>query len=245
VAEVKLVAKAMGPNVTLNDLFVSCVTAAVARQLAEHRQKSIAPDDNEPTKSAPSSSNKLLTNINVVIPAHLAGGILPPGREVGNLIGAFVARVPGEMTDNASASDRLSQVHSSLLKWRRSPAPFVSYYIARTASSWLPSKWATRLMLSGNANAAVVVSNNRGLTKKVHINGRPVESMVGFIPLPPGLPVGVVIQSYDSVVSLSVNAEKWAVPDADKFLGWILDEYKLLCKEASIKQRQKEITNKS
>ena len=31
--------------------------------------------------------------------------------------------------------------------------------------------------------------------------------------------------------------EKWAVPDADKFLGWILDEYKLLCKEADMRQQ--------
>jgi len=231
VDEVKLVAKAIGPKVTLNDVFVSCVTAAVARQLTEHREKAINLDaHNERT------STNIQQQINVVIPAHLTGGVLLPNQQVGNLIGAFVARVPGEMNNNASASDRLCQVHSSLYPCRRSPARFISYYTARMASSWLPNKWASRLLLSGNANAAVVVSNSRGLTKKVHINGRPVESMVGFIPLPPGLPVGVSILSYDSVVSLSVSAEKWAVPDADKFLGWILDEYKLLCKEADMRQ---------
>lgn len=230
VDEVKLVAKAIGPKVTLNDVLVSCVTAAVARQLTEHRKK-VAGIDADNVRS----SRNIQENFNVVIPAHLTGGVLLPGKEIGNLIGAFVARVPGEMIDNASASDRLCQVHSNL-KIRQSPAPFISYYMARMASSWLPNKWTSRLLLSGNANAAVVVSNSRGFTKKVHINGRRVESVMGFMPLPPGLPVGVVISSYDSVVSLSISAEKWAVPDADKFLGWVLDEYNLLCKEATVKQ---------
>jgi len=36
-----------------------------------------------------------------------------------------------------------------------------------------------------------------------------------------------------------VTAEKWAVPDADKFLTWVLDEYKLLCTEASLKEQTK------
>jgi len=230
VDEVKKVAKAIGPKVTLNDVFVSCVTAAVARQLAEHREKLNALDDN-----SRHASMHLHKHFNVVIPAHLYSGILPPGREVGNFIGAFVARVPGERAEFTSASDRLSEVHSDLYRVRKSPAPFVSYILARMASTWLPNKWASSLLSSANANAAVVVTNSRGLQKKAHLNGRTIESMVGFLPLPPGLPVGIVISSYGSVVSLSINAEKWAVPDTDKFLRWVQEEYKLLCKEALIK----------
>jgi len=61
-----------------------------------------------------------------------------------------------------------------------------------------------------------------------------VHSSAGFLPLPPGLPVGIVVQSYAGVMSLSVTAEKWAVPDADRFLGWMLDEYRHLCKESGL-----------
>ena len=64
-----------------------------------------------------------------------------------------------------------------------------------------------------------------------------MESVAGFYPLPPGLPVGVLVQSYGNVVSLSVTAEKWAVPDADQFLKWVLEEYQLLCKEAALKEQ--------
>ncbi len=41
------------------------------------------------------------------------------------------------------------------------------------------------------------------------------------------------MQSYAGTVSLTVNAKRWAVPDADKFLGWVLDEYGRLHEEAS------------
>lgn len=46
--------------------------------------------------------------------------------------------------------------------------------------------------------------------------------------------MGIVVQSYAGVMSLSVTAEKWAVPDADRFLGWMLDEYRHLCKESGL-----------
>jgi hypothetical protein len=238
VDEAKHIAKTLGGRkATVNDVFVSCVTAAVARQLAEHRKNAgstLHPGDN----NSSSSEVDFQDHFNVVIPAHLTGGILPPGRSVGNLIGAFVARVPGEMEHATRPSERLALVHQSLDVVKRSPAPIVSYCIARFASPWLPQYWATRLFQRGSANSAVAITNSRGYEEKVHINGSTVESMAGFIPLPPGLPVGVVVQSYGSKISLSVNAEKWAVPDADQFLGWILEEYQLLCKESALKSQQ-------
>jgi hypothetical protein len=37
-----------------------------------------------------------------------------------------------------------------------------------------------------------------------------------------------VVQSYAGCMSLSVTAEKWAVPDADEFLLWVMEEYERL-----------------
>jgi hypothetical protein len=229
VDEVKHVAKKLGgKKATVNDVFVSCVTAAIARQLEEHRSNHELLDDLKSTRGS-----KAIKKMNVVIPAHLAGGIMPPGKSVGNLIGAFVTRVPCEMEDTSSASDRLVQVHHSLDSSKRSPAPILSFLMGKFISQWVPERLAVNIFHRGSANAAVAISNSRGYENKVHINGRTVESVGGFLPLPPNIPVGVIVSSYDSVVSLSLNAEKWAVPDGDKFITWILDEYKLLLSEAS------------
>mmetsp|Transcript_31982 Transcript_31982/g.37286 ORF Transcript_31982/g.37286 Transcript_31982/m.37286 type:complete len:578 (-) Transcript_31982:20-1753(-) len=229
VEEVKQVAKKLGgKNATVNDVFVSCVSAAVARQLAEHRRNTIKNKSGNETKS---SSKIIHKKMNVVIPVHLTGGILPPGHGLSNLIGAFVTKIPCEM-ENASAKKRLLQVHDNLYKSKHSMAPVLSYYMAKFISIYLPESLAVPIFHRSSANAAVAVTNSRGYEKKLHINGRAVESMAGFLPLPPGLPVGIVVHSYGSIVSLSINAEKWAVPDADLFLTWILDEYKKLCIEA-------------
>ena len=129
--------------------------------------------------------------------------------------------------------ERLVRVHESLLRSKGGPAPLVSHHIARFCSNHLPDGITSAIFRRANANAAVVVSNTRGYNGKLHIRGMAVESAAGFLPLPPGIPIGVVCQSYAGTVSLTVTAEKWAVPDADKFLSWVLDDYRRLHEEAS------------
>lgn len=228
----KVISNAKGMEITVNDLFVSCVTSAVTRQLIEH-EEFMSPIDAHKRKFA-------VPSINVVVPVHLRGGVLLPGESVGNNIGAFVTRCPGEMNHDAVGggidpcpTERLVKVHRSLLYSKRSPAPYVSHYFAKFCSTYLPDGVTQRIFQCANANAAVVVSNTRGYDKKMHIKGMTVESAAGFLPLPPGIPIGVVVQSYAGVVSLSVTAEKWAVPDADKFLRWVLDEYQRLHEAAA------------
>jgi hypothetical protein len=227
--EVKLIARTIGKSITINDIFVSCVTSAVARQLKEHEEYSNAIGNG-------ARCNYTVPNINVVVPVHLRGGVILPGESVGNNIGAFVAKCPGEMKDNnkslSSTVDRLICVHESMSRSKYGPTPLISHYIARFCSTYLPDSMTTKLFSRANANAAVVVSNTRGYEKKLHIHGMTVESAAGFLPLPPGIPIGVVVQSYAGVISLTVTAEKYAVPDADKFLGWVIDDYKRLCEEA-------------
>jgi len=40
-----------------------------------------------------------------------------------------------------------------------------------------------------------------------------------------GIPIGAVIQSYDGNISFGLHCDKRAVPDAEKFAEWMLDEY--------------------
>ena len=228
----QILSKAGGTNITVNDLFVSCITAAVVRQLIEH-EEFMAPVD--------AHSRKFVTpNINVCVPVHLRGGVILPNESLGNRIGAFVTRVPGEMTHDARGgatsscpSDRLFKVHQALKRSKQSPAAFLSHYLAKFCSDYLPEQWTMGIFQRANANACVAISNNKGYKEKIHLNGMRVESAHGFLPLPPGIPIGVVVQSYAGVMSLSVTAEKWAVPDADKFLRWTLDEYSRLLETAA------------
>jgi diacylglycerol O-acyltransferase / wax synthase len=231
--QVKRVARHVaGPRATVNDVFVSCITSALARQLQQHRdqlrtQKGV---------DVPSQAHG-----NISVPVHLSGGVILPGESLGNRLGAFVVRLPLEATASESASDlsseqRLRDVHEQLLYMKQTSTPLLSHGLAKglsLASHVLPSSWISYLFSCSNAGSVAVVTNVRGPPSAIHLGGRKVESFHGFVPLPPGVPVGVVVGSYDNHVTLTLAAEPWAVPDGDQFLSWVLEEYLRLVEAAT------------
>jgi hypothetical protein len=234
VAQAKQVARVMstkqGVKVTLNDVFVAAVTRALIRQLEHHQQVLEARRDvDEATSSSFLPSPSHLT---VVLPVHLKGGILLPNDSIGNQIGAVAARVPCG-NENTTAADRLHAVHNALATVKQSPAALWSFGAATWATRLLPSSWVASLFRRAAAGASVVVTNVRGPDRILHYQGRPVETIQGFLPLPPGIPVGVTVNSYNGQVQLGLTAETWAVPNGDQFLAWVLEEYLEMVQAAS------------
>ena len=236
----------MQQRITINDIFASCVSAAIAKLVEYHRQ------------TKPHLSLPTMSHMNLVMPVHMQGGILLPGQSLGNKIGAMVCRIPAEVEKEQtqyhkegesdlpssvrSRENRLRQVHEQVTAIKQTPAAFWSYLTAKafgslgfgggapsedgggTVMSWLFSK--------AHANASAVLTNVRGPDKAVHLGGRKIETTLGFLPLPPGIPVGVVVSSYAGNVTLSVTGEPWAVPDADLFLLWVVEEYQALLRQS-------------
>ena len=205
-------------------------------------------DDNEERhKKKQKKQQKLgvLKRFNIAIPVHLYGGVMLPGQSLGNRIGAMVARVPGEEDADGTtitSVDRLERVHDTLHDLKKTPTPLLSYLLVRLISSTsgylLPSKWTQYMFSKANAGAVAVVTNVQGPPTKIHVGGRRIESMHGFVPLPPGVPIGVVVGSYAGDMHMSLSAEPWAVPDGDQFLVWVLEEYQSLLKQAQQKASQ-------
>lgn len=226
IEEAKSIAKIIFPGATLNDLFVSCVSTAIAKQLEEHHKHTSL------QRYEDIMDMVLPSYFNIVVPVHLSGGILLPGESLGNRIGAFVSALPTKYLSSDTSqysSQNLEAVSKSLGQLKSSPAACISWAIAKTASEYLPDAITKFLMRSANANAVCVVSNVRvPVSDKLHLNGRPIESICGFLPLPPGVPIGVVVQSYAGEISLTVTADTRAVPDADRFMYWLLEEYEKL-----------------
>jgi hypothetical protein len=54
----------------------------------------------------------------------------------------------------------------------------------------------------------------------------------------------VAVSSYAGNVTLSVAAEPWAVPDADLFLLWVVEEYQSLLRQATVEQRERDAATK-
>ena len=219
-------------KITVNDVFVAAITGAVARQLQHHRRvlEAKQPIDDLDGHTVKRHLLAKQEHMTVVVPVHLSGGFLLPNQSVGNNIGAFCARVPGE-SDRLTPEQRLARVHRSLRTIKNTPAPYLSHWVAKASSKILPASWASYLYRRANAGATVVITNVRGYPKAMHYRGREVESVYGFIPIPPGIPIGVVVQSYNGRMTLSLTAESWAVPDGDQFMAWALEEYMALVEE--------------
>jgi WS/DGAT C-terminal domain/Wax ester synthase-like Acyl-CoA acyltransferase domain len=233
--QVKRVARHVaGPRATVNDVFVSCITSALAKQLQQHRDR---------LKAQKGIDVPCQAHGNVSIPVHLSGGVILPGESLGNRLGAFVVRLPLEATASEPATNggmsspqRLRDVHEQLFYMKQTSTPLLSHGLAKAlslASHVLPSSWISYLFSRSNAGSVAVVTNVRGPPSAIHLGGRKVESFHGFVPLPPGVPVGVVVGSYDNRVTLTLAAEPWAVPDGDQFLSWVLEEYLRLVEAAS------------
>jgi WS/DGAT C-terminal domain len=227
-------------KISVNDVFIACVTAAMAKQLDFHRQR---------LSHVSSSSKQIVLSkqkfIHVAVPVHLKGGVVLPDESVGNNIGALVVRVPSELENSSTEDDdcvlRLRSVSSEMHTMKRTPTALLSHLMAKilsyaTAHRLVPLSWTSRMYAASNAGSMVVISNNRGPSIPVHLDGHQVESVYGFVPLPPGVPVGVAVMSYAGRISCTLSAEPWAVPDGDQFMIWVIEEYLRLVNAAKAKE---------
>lgn len=237
--EMKSVGKKISSKTTINDIGVAMVSYAIKRQLDEHATRKCQCEQNHSHLSI-----KIPKKVNITVPVHLTGGILRPGDQLGNKIGGFVSSIPLSLdlpvnvenkeqkqvdqdtdSDAATSRRRLYQISKVLQLEKKLPAPLISWHLAKLFTQFTP-QWCTAWALKAfSANSVAVVSNVKGFPFNVHWLGRPVQFLCAFLPLPPGVPIGAVIQSYDGNISFGLHCDKRAVPDADKFAEWMLEEY--------------------
>lgn len=214
VKDMKYVAKEVSKKTTVNDIAVAMVTHAIREQLADHA-----------LKLGGAVCVEVPEMVNVTIPVHLNGGVLRSGEQLGNKIGGFVSTVPLDKSKNIKSRDRLQDITKILHKEKNLPAPLISWALVSLFNNFAPEwlqKWA---MKEFNANSCAVVSNVRGFPFEVHWLGRKVKFISAFLPLPPGIPIGVMLQSYNGNISFSLSTDKKVVPDDDQFAGWMIEEY--------------------
>jgi len=224
VDDAKAVAKTIGHHTKLNDLFV----ALLGRALEKQYQLLEAKSETKPTK-CPSS-------VSIVITAHLTGSILP-GQSISNKVGAFVSRIPFNPSGHTSSLSRLGKISKILSKAKRTPAPLISHFITSLISKLGSASLARYALVHTNCQAVAVISNVMGYPFEIHWRSMPIKLLCAFLPLPPKISVGLLVTSYNGQIILSVeSADSRVVPDAEKFLDFMLKEYESICLEAANKK---------
>jgi hypothetical protein len=229
VEEAKSVTKAISNQTCLNDLFVALLVSALERQYKELKSKSAI------------SWSKGPSSVGVVVPVHLTGTILP-GQSIGNNIGAFVSALPFDASPNeksTSSLPRLRKISRILRSAKQTPAPQISWLITSLISKLGIKCVAKQAIVRCNCHASAVISNVHGFPFQVHWKGMPIESIVPLIPLPPKVKIGVGAFSYDGKIALSVvSSDERVVPNAGRFLDFMLEEYEAIKAEVSKDDRE-------
>ena len=223
--DAKSVTKSISSDLKLNDLFIALLSSALEKQYQELKAKS----------DVSKTSSKCPSSVRVVVPVHLTGAILP-GQTIGNKIGAFVASIPfnaSPQKKQTNSLSRLRKISRILSRIKRTPAPQISWFITALISTLGLESIAKYAMVRCHCHAAAVVSNVHGFPFQIHWKGRPIEIICAFLPLPPQIPIGVLVTSYDGKIVVSVEADEQVVPDADRFLDYILEEYEVIKEEIS------------
>ncbi|KAL7549425.1 hypothetical protein ACHAWF_012696 [Thalassiosira exigua] len=230
IEEAKSVARMISRRTKLNDLFAALLSSALERQYKDLNAKS----------ETPKTSSKCPSSVNVVVPVHLQGSVLP-GQQIGNKIGAFVQAIPFNASPGAKLTSSLSRVRTiskTINKMKRTPAPLISWLLTACISYLGIESIAKDAIVRANCHATAVLSNVHGYPFEIHWKGRPIKMLCAFLPLPPKVPIGILVTSYDGMIIMSVEADYELIPDPDQFLDYMLEEYEEIKKELSFKLGQ-------
>lgn len=200
--EVKAVADALACSV--NDVLLSCVTAALRRYLLAQ---------GDPVDQ---------TRLRVLVPVNLR----PPGPllELGNHFGLVFLTLPLGVAD---ALARTREVGRRMAALKQSQQATVALGIL-ACMGVAPAGLRLTLIETLAANATAVVTNLRGAPRARYFAGRRIERQMFWVPQSGGIGLGVSILSYAGQVTFGILSDVQRVPDPATLAGLIVEEFQTL-----------------
>ena len=139
---------------------------------------------------------------------------------MGNKIGGYLMNLPLGIRDHKK---RCKQIVTQTAGSKRLPEQYASYWMF-VLLSYCPMSLVKPLFHRMSRQVNCVVTNVRGSEKSYFYEGREVRRLIGFIPPPDGVPIGVAISSLAGQVNISVKADRGLIRDPMKFVQFIHDE---------------------
>ncbi len=204
--EVKACSKAYGA--TINDLLLAGVTGALRRYMQGRKAN---PDG---------------VNIRAVVPVNLR----PESDmiKLGNRFGLVFLALPIGIADRR---DRLRELKRRMDAIKRSSEPMVIYALLNAVGLTGPKVESLALQLFGS-KATAVMTNVPGPREEIYLAGKPMRSMMFWVPQSARLGLGVSILSYAGQVRLGVATDSGLVPDPETIIEAFQEEMKAIMDEA-------------
>lgn len=191
---------------TINDVLLSCVSAAVRRHIE--------------TDGESLDDTILHAAVPVDIRRQLPEGIRPGELDLGNFFGTVFVPLP---VDGDSSLERLYRVKHETRRLKKTWQPGISWGLAGSASL-LPGAWRQPIADLMYRKASAVVSNVPGTHDERYLAGCRIREQMFWVPQAGNIGLGVSIVSYAGQVQFGVVADEAILPQPGPFLDDCLAE---------------------
>ncbi len=191
-------AKATG--VTINDVLLSCVAAAVRPRLG------LADRELEDAV--------LHAAVPVDIRARLPEELKPEPGALGNCFGTVFVPLP---VDGSSSLERLYRIKQETRRLKKGWQPGIAWGLASCAAL-IPENWRQPVADIFYRKASAVVSNVPGTGEPRYLAGCRIREQMFWVPQAGDIGLGISIVSYAGQVQFGVVADEAVLPDPGEFL---------------------------
>ncbi|KAH9125727.1 hypothetical protein AeMF1_003695 [Aphanomyces euteiches] len=213
VKETKQLARRLGMEATVNDIFVSCITGALRTMLLLDQ-----PDMN--------------LRSSFILRAGIPVDMRPWSEPINAPDNQFSCLLVDLPVGEASPLDRTKRVIASMKQAKGSLERQMTYAIS-LAIAQLPRWLLPRAIRFITSHSSVAISNVRGPPHVLHFSGHALLSLNGYVPPPPNVRLGVAIYSMGDALGISVQVDSGIFSQPERFLKCIQDEYFALQQLAS------------
>lgn len=193
-------------SVTINDVLLGCVAAALRKRL---QREDFQLDDAVLHAAVP-----------VDIRSRLPDGIKPEPGTLGNFFGTVFVPLP---VDGDSPLERLYRIKHETRKLKHSWQPGIAWGLTSSASL-VPESWRQPVADVFYGKASAVVSNVSGARHGRYLAGCRIREQMFWVPQAGDIGLGLSIVSYAGQVQFGVVADEAILPDPADFLADCLQE---------------------
>jgi len=213
VEDIKGIAAKVGKKATFNDVMLAVVAGAFDRYTV-YAEKEVKE-----------------TDMIISIPVDIRR---TAPKSMGNKVGGYMIQLPMGVKDPFK---RCRDIYKRTSAVKKLPEQYASYWLFLMLS-YLPVFIVRPVFKQMSNQVNCVVTNVRGAPSSYSYLGREVSRLIGFIPPPNPVPIGIAISSLDGEVNVTIKAERSLIQSPAKFIQFVHEEIEAMRQDTITKKEQ-------
>jgi len=185
---------------TANDIILSAITGAFRAYLLAHGQSCAH------------------LEVKATLPINLRP--LHEAYKLGNEFGLLFLPLPLYLSDPLL---RLSTIHEEMNRLKHSKEGEIAFRILQTLG-YLPTETQKKAIQFFSEKASMVISNVPGPRRQVHLAGKPIDTMIFWVPQSGSIGIGISIMSYNQHIRVGISSDTRCLPAPEKVLTFFEQE---------------------